>query len=98
MSEAVFMPLFKLFYGSSVLNSALALPVSVGAWKWLYIMAALDLPMRSSNAESSASAMRFTLLNSFSKAAFVLGPIPFMVSNSLAIWCLLLFSRWKVMA
>lgn len=55
-------------------------------------------PITLTISSADASLIRFTLLNSFSRAFFVFSPIPFISSKAEATCRLLRLSRWKVMA
>lgn len=72
--------------------------VASGVGNASLIILAFASPAMALISSNEASFMRFTLLNSFSKAVFVFSPIPLIVSNADATWRLLRLSRWKVMA
>ena len=66
--------------------------------KYSFMIFAFASPTTLIIASAGASLMRFTLLNSFSRAFLVLSPIPFISSKAEATCRLLRLSRWKVMA
>ena len=59
---------------------------------------AFDSPIMADTSSMVASLIRFTLLNSFSRAVLVFSPIPLILSRADATCRLLRLSLWKVMA
>ena len=69
-----------------------------GFYKFSLIIFAFAFPIVASKSEISASLIRLMLLYFLSNTRLVVGHIPLISSSAEATWCLLRFSRWKVMA